>query len=139
MSGQGGSEDPFEGIIRANTWDDLPGDDEDLEPWAEDVEWIPANQPEREVPSELHDEAEDPDDVYAPDPGPITSGVSPGMLRALSTVTGVLVVLAGLAALPGRLPGVVWALGLAALVGALYTVFRALPEESPEDDDGAVL
>ena len=45
----------------------------------------------------------------------------------------------GLALLPGTLPPVAWVAGLAALVGGLFLVFRALPEDSPEDDDGAVV
>ena len=91
----------------------------------------------QEIPRELAED--DGDAAYDPDPGPVTSGISPGMLRALSAVLAVLVVMLGLAALPGRLPAPVWAAGLAALVGALFLVFRALPRDSPRDDDGAVL
>lgn len=131
------SDDPFESIIRGNTWDDVPGDDEDLEPWAEDIEWRGVEQPVQDVPPELREEPED--QVYDPDPGPVTSGISPAMLRALSAVLAVVVVVAGLALLPGPLPGLVWAAGLAALVGALVLVFRALPDDPPEDDDGAVV
>ena len=87
MSSRDGSEDPFESIIRSNTWDDVPGDDEDMEPWAEDLEWVPREQPPEDVPEEL-DEV-DADAVYDPDPGPVTGGVSPAMLRALSVLLAV--------------------------------------------------
>ncbi|MCC5674933.1 hypothetical protein JNE43_08955 [Kocuria rhizophila] len=137
MSDREPSQDPFERIIRANTWDDVPRDDEDMEPWAEDFEWDAAQQPPQEIPRKLAED--DGDAAYDPDPGPVTSGISPGMLRALSAVLAVLVVMLGLAALPGRLPAPVWAAGIAALVGALFLVFRALPRDSPRDDDGAVL
>ena len=137
MSSRDASEDPFESIIRSNTWDDVPGDDEDMEPWAEDLEWVPREQPPEDIPEEL-DEV-DADAVYDPDPGPVTGGVSPAMLRALSVLLAVLVILRGLTVLPGPLPGVVWGAGLAGTVAGLFLVFRALPEDSPEDDDGAVL
>ena len=137
MTPHGPSDDSFESIIRGNTWDDVPADDEDMEPWAEDIVWRAAEQPARDVPPELRDETED--EGYDPDPGPVTAGISPGMLRALSAVLAVLLVVLGLALLPGPLPGVVWAAGLAGLVGALYLVFRALPGDPPEDDDGAVV
>ena len=131
------SDDPFDSIIRANSWDDVPGDHEDLEPWAEDIPWRGAEQPAEDVPPELREEPAD--EVYDPDPGPVTSGISPAMLRALSAVLAVVVVVSGLALLPGPLPGPVWAAGLAGLVGALVLVFRALPSDPPEDDDGAVV
>ncbi|RUP84747.1 MULTISPECIES: hypothetical protein [unclassified Kocuria] len=137
MSGRTPSEDPFESIIRANSWDDVPRDDEDLEPWAEDVPWEPREQPADGIPPEL---AEDPEDErYDPDPGPVTSGISPAMLRALSVILAVLVVMLGLALLPGPLPGLVWVAGIVGIVAGLVLVFRALPEDAPEDDDGAVV
>ncbi|RLZ02993.1 hypothetical protein CWC38_08115 [Kocuria tytonicola] len=131
------SDDPFESIIRGNTWDDIPGDDEDLDPWAEDVVWRGAEQPVEDVPPELREDPED--EVYDPDPGPVTGGISPAMLRALSAVLAVVVVVTGLSLLPGPLPGLVWTAALAGLVGALVLVFRALPSDPPEDDDGAVV
>lgn len=137
MSSREGSEDPFESIIRSNTWDDVPGDDEDMEPWAEDLEWVPREQPPEDVPEELNEGGADA--VYDPDPGPVTGGVSPAMLRALSVLVAVLVIMLGLTVLPGPLPGVVWVAGLTGTVAGLFLVFRALPEDSPEDDDGAVL
>ena len=70
----------------------------------------------------------------------------PGLLPAARVVwsldavlLAVVVVVSGLALLPGPLPGPVWAAGLAGLVGALVLVFRALPSDPPEDDDGAVV
>lgn len=137
MSGRTPSEDPFESIIRANSWDDVPRDDEDLEPWAEDVPWEPREQPADGIPPEL---TEDPtDERYDPDPGPVTSGISPAMLRALGVILAVLVIMLGLALLPGPLPGLVWVAGIAGIVAGLVLVFRALPEDAPEDDDGAVV
>ena len=137
MSSRQPPEDPFERIIRGNSWDDVPRDDEDLEPWAEDFPWEPREQPAEEIPVELRDTRED--ERYEPDPGPVTSGISPAMLRALSTVLAVIVIMVGLALLPGSLPPVMWLLGLVGLVTGLYLIFRALPQDSPEDDDGAVV
>ncbi|RKQ36152.1 hypothetical protein [Kocuria tytonis] len=131
------SDDPFESIIRGNTWDDVPRDDEDMEPWAEDLAWAPSEQPPEDVPVELQDTAAD--ETYDPDPGPVTGGISPAMLRALSVVVAVVVVVVGLSLLPGPLPTLVWVAGLVGLVGGLFLVFRALPEDSPEGDDGAVV
>ncbi|MDO4919960.1 hypothetical protein [Kocuria sp.] len=138
MSAPREPDDAFERIIRANTWDDVPRDHEDLDPWAEDIEWRPAEQPTEDVPAELREDAGD--ETWNPDPGPVTGGISPDMLRALSAVLAVLVVVAGLSLLPGALPPLVWVAGLAGLVGALFLVFRALPEDPPADGgDGAVV
>lgn len=144
MNRPGASDDPFESIIRANTWDDVPRDGEDLDPWAEDIEWEPREQPAEEVPVELAasagDAAVEDDERYDPDPGPVTSGVSPAMLRALGVILAVLVIMAGLALLPGPLPALVWVAGIVGIVAGLFLVFRALPEDSPAgDDDGAVV
>ncbi|CAL8897418.1 hypothetical protein KVA01_13650 [Kocuria varians] len=144
MNRPGASDDPFESIIRANTWDDVPRDGEDLDPWAEDIEWEPREQPAEEVPVELAasagDAAVEDDERYDPDPGPVTSGVSPAMLRALGVILAVLVIMAGLALLPGPLPALVWVAGIVGIVAGLFLVFRALPEDSPAgNDDGAVV
>lgn len=129
-------DDDFRRIIEGNDWTDIPEDFEDQEPWADEIPWQPRAQPEAEIPAELRETDENAS--YSPDPGALTKGVSGPMLRALSVVVGVLVSVAGLALLPGRLPPLVWAAAVAALVGGLYLVFRALPED-PRDDDGAVV
>lgn len=129
-------DDDFRRIIEGNDWHDVPGDHEDAEPWAEEIPWEPRSQPVSEIPLELFDSDED--ETYSPDPGEITRGVSPRMVRAITVILAVLVIMVGLAALPGSLPTVVWAAGVAGLIGGLYLVFRALPED-PRDDDGAVV
>lgn len=129
-------DDDFRRIIEGNDWSDIPRDDEDVEPWADEIPWEPAAQRDSEVPAELFESEED--ESYNPDPGEITRGVSAQMVRAVTVILAVLVIMVGLAALPGSLPTVVWAGGVAGVIGGLYLVFRALPED-PRDDDGAVV
>ena len=129
-------DDDFRRIIDGNDWDNVPRDAEEAEPWADEVPWEPREQPAAEVPLELHESEED--ESYNPDPGEITRGVSATMIRAVTVILAVIVIMAGLAVLPGSLPAVVWAAGVAGLIGGLYLVFRALPE-NPRDDDGAVV
>lgn len=129
-------DDDFRRIIEGNDWDNVPRDDEDAEPWADEIPWEPHDQPAADVPLELFESEED--ESYNPDPGEITRGVSAKMVRALTVILAVLVIMVGLAALPGSLPPVVWAAGVAGVIGGLYLVFRALPE-NPRDDDGAVV
>lgn len=136
MSGSPRPDDDFRRIIEGNDWENIPGDREDQEPWADEIPWQPRAQPEAEIPTELRESEED--TSYSPDPGALTKGVSGPMLRALSVILGVVVIVLGLAALPGRLPPFVWAGAVAGVVGGLYLVFRALPED-PRDDDGAVV
>ena len=129
-------DDDFRRIIDGNDWANVPRDDEELEPWADEIPWEPRGQPAAEVPLELFESEED--ESYNPDPGEITRGVSATMIRAVTVILAILVIMVGLAVLPGSLPAVVWAAGVAALIGGLYLVFRALPED-PRDDDGAVV
>lgn len=129
-------DDDFRRIIEGNDWENVPRDDEDAEPWADEIPWEPAEQPPTDVPLELYESDED--ESYNPDPGEITRGVSAKMVRAVTVILAVLVIMIGLAALPGSLPTVVWAAGVAGVIGGLYLVYRALPED-PRDDDGAVV
>lgn len=136
MTGKNDPDEDFRRIIESNTWDDIPADREDQEPWAEDIPWEPAAQPPEDIPAELDETPED--ETYSPDPGGLTQGLSAEMVRALTVIVAVLAVLAGLALLPGALPTLVWAAGVVGLIGGLYLVFRALPE-GPRGDDGAVV
>lgn len=131
-----GSDDDFRRIIEGNDWDNVPRDNEEAEPWADEIPWEPQEQAAAEVPIELFESEED--ESYNPDPGEITRGMSAGMIRAVTVILAVLVIMAGLAVLPGSLPAAVWAAGVAGIIGGLYLVFRALPED-PRDDDGAVI
>lgn len=83
------------------------------------------------------EDAEDDDERYSPDPGPVTQGLSGGALLSWTVLVGVPVLLVVLSLLPGSLPW--WAIvaGLVAVVGAIGHLLRSLPDDRDDLDDGA--
>lgn len=76
-------------------------------------------------------------DWHPEDPGDVTAGLSPATVAAwvLLVVTASTMVILGLV-LDG-LPWWLWLPGLALLLGSLLHLFRSLPEQRGEEDDGA--
>lgn len=77
------------------------------------------------------------DAPYAPDPGPVTQGLSGGALLSWTVLVGVPILLVVLAVLPGPLPWWVTVAGLGAVVVAIGHLLRSLPEDRDDLDDGA--
>lgn len=79
------------------------------------------------------------EDWRPPDPGDVTAGMRPGTLIAWVLLVGVGAVMIVLGFVLRGLPGWLWVPGLAIVLGCLISLFRSLPEQRNDGDDGARL
>lgn len=85
------------------------------------------------------EDAEDDDEPYSPDPGPVTQGLGAGAVLSWTVLIGVPLLLLVLGLMPGSLPWWAVVAGLAAVVAAIGHLLTSLPEDRDDHDDGARL